>query len=209
LGAARHVLGLGSSQHSACFSEIPLDLLDRLIVRRSMYGIGFHQDFLVKRGGGRVWYLDKDGAPAYNFKAQISTAVAKGVDPNDPLWGLTPFVDFPGAYGASQFRFEWEREWRVPQTITFAPYESAFLFLPEPEHDKARRFFMDLSWEHGGPVHQCPYIDPTWDMNRIQGAFAAVPNTTAPPTPSLAVATDTCPNCGGWAPGGQCLLCGP
>ena len=52
LGAARQVPGLGDSQRSACFSEIPLDMLDRLIDRRSLYGIGFRQDFLTANGGG-------------------------------------------------------------------------------------------------------------------------------------------------------------
>jgi hypothetical protein len=179
-GAARKIPGLSLSQHSACFSEIPLDLLDRLVERRSKYGIGFRQDFLIKRGGGRVWYLDKDGVPAYNFNRQINTAVAGGVDPNDPLWALTPFVDFPGAYGASEFRFEWEREWRVPTTLHFAPTDAEFLFIPEAYHAAAKKFYLDLSWDYGGPVFLCPYIDPTWDIARIQKTLAPVPAASTP-----------------------------
>ena len=66
-GAARKLAGLGDTQHSACFSEIPLDLLARLIDRRSLYGIGFRQDVLVAGGGARVWYLDKGGPAAEGF----------------------------------------------------------------------------------------------------------------------------------------------
>ena len=36
-GSATNVNGLGTSQHCACFSEIPLDMLDRLVDRRSVY----------------------------------------------------------------------------------------------------------------------------------------------------------------------------
>ena len=59
-GCATNVNGLGESQRCACFSEIPLDMLDRLVDRRSKYGIGFHQHTVIPKGGARVWYLDPD-----------------------------------------------------------------------------------------------------------------------------------------------------
>lgn len=37
-GQARTLVGLGSSQRCACFSEIPLDLIDRLVQRRTWWG---------------------------------------------------------------------------------------------------------------------------------------------------------------------------
>src|SRR5262245_7804519 len=40
-GAARSLDALGDTQNSACFSEIPLDRLNRLVYRRSQFGIGF------------------------------------------------------------------------------------------------------------------------------------------------------------------------
>jgi hypothetical protein len=61
-GSARNLDALGETQESACFSEIPLDRLDRLVARRSHYGIGFRQDILTSAGGARVWYLDR-GSP--------------------------------------------------------------------------------------------------------------------------------------------------
>jgi hypothetical protein len=94
-GAARKLTQLGDSQKSACFSEIPLDLLGRLIERRSLYGIGFRQDFLVAHGGARVWYLDRDGPAAASFNALLVPAITGGVDASDPVWRITPFVDFP------------------------------------------------------------------------------------------------------------------
>lgn len=95
LGAARKLAHLGDSQKTACFSEIPLDLLGRLIERRSLYGIGFRQDFLVAHGGARVWYLDKDGPAAASFNALLAPAITSGVDANDPVWRITPSSTSP------------------------------------------------------------------------------------------------------------------
>src|SRR5581483_10188190 len=70
-GAARNLVELADSQKSACFSEIPLDLLERLVTRRSLYGIGFRQDFLIGQGGALVWYLDKDSPAASSFQGLV------------------------------------------------------------------------------------------------------------------------------------------
>ena len=85
LGAAKNLSALGDSQKSACFSEIPLDLLARLIDRRSLYGIGFRQDFLVDNGGARVWYLDKDGPAAESFKEVVRVAMEGGIETDDTI----------------------------------------------------------------------------------------------------------------------------
>jgi hypothetical protein len=205
-GAARRVAGLGESQCSACLSEIPLDLLARLIQRRSLYGTGFRQDFLVEKGGARVWYLDKDGTVAAAFKEVVRSAESGGVDPSAPLWKVTPFVDYPGDYGGTQYRFEWEREWRVPRPLEFQPEDVAFLFIPEELHAAARTFFEEHLQENTGPAYLCPYVDPRWDMPTIQQAFAPIPG---PPTVAAQVIQeDTCPYCGGWVEDDQCLDCG-
>ena len=207
-GAAKNLTTLGDSQKSTCLSEIPLDLLARLIARRSHYGIGFRQDFLVGRGGARVWYVDKGGPTADAFQALVREKLTGGIDPTDPLWRLTPFVDFPGEYGPTAYRFEWEREWRVPGELTFGPDDVAFLFIPESFHAAARTFFEGHLADHSGPAYMCPYVDPTWDMTRVQTTLAAVatplvalPATTADPC-------GTCDYCGGPTDDGQCLLCG-
>jgi hypothetical protein len=175
LGAARYVSEVRDSQRSACFSEIPLDLLQRRIQRRSLYGIGFHQDFLVAKSGARVWYLDNEGEVAGRFQVLVNQRSFFGVDVDDPLWKLTPFVDFPGTYGTSRYEFEWEREWRVPGGLQFAPDDVAFLFIPEQYHDAARGFFEEHEYDHTGPAYLCPYVDPTWGMNRIQQALTILP----------------------------------
>jgi hypothetical protein len=202
LGAARNLTELGDSQKSACLSEIPLDLLARLIERRSLYGIGFRQDLLAARGGARVWYLDKDTPAANSFQDVVREAMAGGIDLSDPIWKITPFVDYPGDYGGTQYRFEWEREWRVPGGLAFSVNEVAFLFIPQELHGAARSFFEEHLAAGSGPAYLCPYVDPRWDMPRIQAAFAPVP---VPPAP---LGYGQCDYCGGPTSGGLCMSCG-
>lgn len=205
LGAARHLAELGDSQKSACFSEIPLDLLARLIARRSLYGVGFRQDVLVNHGGARVWYLDRDGPAAAAFQEVVRSAMTGGIDPAESVWRITPFIDNPGDYGGTQYRFEWEREWRVPGGLAFGPHDAAFLFLPEEWHGTARSFFEGHLAENTGPAYLCPYVDPRWDMERIQTAFSAVVPSIVPTQTPDEVA---CDYCGGPVVSGLCLLCG-
>lgn len=180
LGAGRKVQEVTDLHRAVCFSEIPLDMLDRLVQRRSSYGIGFRKDFIATKGGAPLWYLDKDGLQAQVIQSKILTAASGGIDPDDPLWKLTPFIDSPGNYAGAQYRFEWEREWRVVGTFEFTPKDVAFLFLPEVEHHKARQFFADVEVEHSGPAYLCAYIDPHWDLATIEKALENVPATPPP-----------------------------
>ena len=98
-GAARKLAALGDSQRVVCFSEIPLDRLNRLIERRgSRCGVGFTQDWIIQAGGARVWYVDRDSAAHTAFQELFSQRL-RPWDANDPFWALMPFVDFPGEYG--------------------------------------------------------------------------------------------------------------
>jgi hypothetical protein len=171
-GAARLVTGLRSSQRSVCFSEIPLDLLPRLVRRRrSSCGIVFTQEFLISRGGGRVWYVDRHGPVAEALRGLLKERHERG-SPDDPIWRLTPFIDFPGDYFSGPYRFEWEREWRVPRDVCFEPQDVSFLLLPENKHGIARRSsFKGL---------RCPLIDPLWPSERIHECL---------PRPTLLIAT--------------------
>lgn len=168
-GAGAGLKKLGDSQRSACLSEVPLDLLARLVARRSKYGIGFSQEFIVARGGARVWYVDAGGPVSEQFEELKRKHFGGGIDADSPFWKLTPFVDFPSE--KRHYRFEWEREWRVPGGFDFMPADVAFLFIPERLHGTARSFFQDAEDQHIGPNYQCPYLDPDWEMERIQDAL--------------------------------------
>lgn len=200
-GDARKLMELGDSQKSACFSEIPLDLLGRLIERRSPYGIGFHQRAVLGGGGGRVWYLDRNTPAAEAFQEIVRVGIAGRIDTGDAIWKLTPLVDKPGDYAGNPYRFEWEREWRVPGGLSFSPGDVAFLFIPEELHAAAKGFFESVAAQNTGPAYLCPYIDPRWTMEQIQATLAVL-------EPSPHVGYGSCEYCGGPNAYGLCMLCG-
>jgi hypothetical protein len=108
---------------------LPLHQLDELVARRSCYGLGFRKSFVIDAGGVRVWYVDRTVALGHEIYRQTRSHARRG-DPNDFLWHLTPFIDFPGEYDTGSFRFEWEREWRVLDSMTFGIRDVAFLSQP-------------------------------------------------------------------------------
>jgi hypothetical protein len=175
-GSARDVPDLADSQRVVCFSEIPLGFLKRLSERRnSCYGIGFTKRFLLDRGGVPVWYLEHGTAPQKAFARLIQQTKTAGIDPSQPLWSLTPFVDFPsGPNSRYHYDFRWEREWRTNSDVVFGVADVAFLLIPEDLHDSARTFFEDAVEQNTGPGYFCPYIDPTWPLNTVAEAMAAI-----------------------------------
>ena len=167
-GAGRGLGALGGTQRCVCLSEVPLDLLERLVRRRSPYGVGFTKDFVIDRGGDRVWYLDREGLAASAFE-ELKRDRLDSFDVGDPLWRLTPLIDLVGEYGETTYRFEWEREWRVAGEIPFAYEDLAFIFVPVNDHPQVATFFDDA----GSPCP--PLIDPVWPMVQIQEALAVLP----------------------------------
>lgn len=165
-GAARRLDALGKTQQSVCFSEVPLDRLDRLVARRSRYGIAFTQQFLKKNGGARVWYVDDGGQVAETIRGMVASRAVSGMDTKDDFWRLTPFIDYPSK--EFDYQFEWEREWRVPGDLKFEADDVALLFIPEELHSPARSFFRDAIKENSGPGYLCPYLDPLWSDMKIQ-----------------------------------------
>lgn len=125
LGWAVYYEGI-ENQNSACFSEVPIKDMDRLIKHRSAWGIAFRRDFIVSRGGNRVWYLEEK-TPAYEHLANWARKQKGLADATDPLWKITPFVDRlqPGRH-----EWDWEREWRVPGGLTFEVSDVAFIITP-------------------------------------------------------------------------------
>jgi hypothetical protein len=167
-GAARYTRGLGDSQRSVCMSEIPLDYLYRLLERRGDYGIGFKKRVVIVSGGAPVWYLRKEGAVADNFRKLVARATLAGtaIDPVDPIWLATPYVDYPGDYGDRRYEFEWEREWRLAggKPLAVEPGLVSFLFVPEADQARLTR-----SW---GSSAVPALIDAKWPMGKMQHVLA-------------------------------------
>jgi hypothetical protein len=157
------------SQRVVCFSEVPIGFLERISNRRnSKYGIGFTKRFLLNRGGAPLWYLEHGTPQQQALARMIDDARRPGGAEDDPIWSLTPFVDFPsGPSSPYTYDFRWEREWRVAADVDFDSNDVAFLLIPERNHEPAATFFTDAVSENRGPGYFCPYIDPTWSVERV------------------------------------------
>ncbi|KJS29804.1 MAG: hypothetical protein VR64_19065 [Desulfatitalea sp. BRH_c12] len=156
---------LSSGQGSVCFSEIPPGQWNRLEERRgTKYGLAFRKQFVISQGGGPIWYAWKD-TPHWQALQAMMDAAAE--DPDALVWRITPMIDAPGTYRGRDYQFEWEREWRHLGPIQFEPEDVAFLLIPEEQHAAARGFFENAYYENLGPAYFCPYVDPSWERERI------------------------------------------
>lgn len=173
-GIARKEKAVLEKHRSVCFSEIPLDQLGRLVQRRSRYGIAFRKSYIHTHGGGPVWYLQY-GSPAHqSMKLLIQQALNSPEPQKDPVWAMTPFVDVQGDSPEApyNYRFDWEREWRVPGLLRFTEYDAALLILPEELHAVAQSFFEWAVREKQGPGYFCPLIDAEWPAEQIAQVLA-------------------------------------
>lgn len=126
-GHFRNLPEVRRGHQSVCFSEVPLDKIQRLTVHHGNYGIAFPKDFIRDNEGARVWYVDQGSRQAADLRHQLHELVGAG-DFDNSLWGLTPFIDLvmPGRY-----EWDWEREWRVRGDLHFRHSDVAFVVTPE------------------------------------------------------------------------------
>lgn len=128
-GWCKNLHGVQEHHKSACFSEIPLDHLGRLFERHGRWGIGFSRSFITEKGGGRVWYLEKGQGPGQALFDLIGGLITAPQQLDHPVFQLTPFIDAM-ADEPYKYRFDWEREWRIPGGLAFEPANVAFLMTP-------------------------------------------------------------------------------
>lgn len=72
------------NQETVSFSEIPMGHLDRLVVRKGVYGLGFSKQTLLAKGAAPVWYLPLGTPAADRFREVVRVAMIGGIDPDDP-----------------------------------------------------------------------------------------------------------------------------
>src|SRR5664279_5098741 len=70
----------------------------------------------------------------------------------------------------SVYRFEWEREWRVPRRLDLGVGCPAFLFAPETEHTQLTTALTGLGTV--ATQNGLPLLDPNWDEAALQEALA-------------------------------------
>jgi hypothetical protein len=121
-GWGRTIAQVQEVHKSACFSEVPLNHIQRLMDRHGSWGIGFKKEFIAQRGGGRVWYID-DGTPLNDAIFDAIRVLLRSQDFSSSWWKATPFMD---RVMPQRYEFEWEREWRVPGGLRFSYADIAF-----------------------------------------------------------------------------------
>jgi hypothetical protein len=161
---ARNSFGLGRHfdhcKASACFTEAPIHELKRIVDRKSEYGLGFHKNIVILRGGGPVFYAYGEHGDAMSELMELAKS-----SPENPIWRVAPFVEQPNA----EVGFEWEREWRVPGNFNFEPGHVRFLIAPEAEHPEIKEYFANLEAREGFPQYRCKLIDHLWEADKIRG----------------------------------------
>lgn len=122
----RKVPELRAKHQSVCFSEVPLDKIQRITRRHGNYGIAFPKDFIRAQQGARVWYIDQGSKQATSLTSHLHELVKAGKF-DHPLWDLTPFIDLvmPGVY-----EWDWEREWRVQGDLHFSRADGPLVVTP-------------------------------------------------------------------------------
>lgn len=169
VGAVRRHPTLGPTQHRVSLSEIPLDHLRRLGERRGTFGVGFTKTTISQLGGAPVWYLERGSKlQQMLFDRVRDLAYLSAPDPDDWLWQLTPYIDYPGEYpdapfGPTTYRFEWEREWRVP-SFPFGPDAVEFLVAPSDHH-----VALGGTWSSTfSGTEVPPILDLAWSLDELQ-----------------------------------------
>ena len=167
-GYVRHLAPNVDTQRAFSFSEIPLHLLQRIAQEKGNYGIGFLKQFLLERGGSPIWFVEQDSDTDNALQMMVDSANDSPDPGSHPVWTITPFID----RRMSNYRFEWEREWRHIGDMHFTEQDVTFLIIPEHQHGDARIFFEGARRENYGPGYLCPYIDVGWSLERIQETLA-------------------------------------
>lgn len=159
------------TQKSVCLSEVPLDLLDRLVDRRGPWGLGFTKQSVIADGGAPVWYVEKDTKLASALTGLQQSLTTHG--PRRDWHRITPFINKVGEFpDGTVYRFEWEREWRVPRRLDLGAGHPAFLFAPTAEH---AQLVTDLTVQGVArtPHGIAPLLDPTWTESTLQAALTS------------------------------------
>ena len=96
-GIARPHRRLLTRQDTVCFTEMPVSELGRMTSRGRRWGVGFDKEFLRARFDAQpVWYLSDPSPQSRAVQQMLDEGIAApgdGLDPSDPYWRLTPFID--------------------------------------------------------------------------------------------------------------------
>lgn len=114
---------------SICFTECPWSSLLAHTKNYSPFGIGFTKEFIFKNGGAPALYMRA------NLFKKISKKKPRFKKDEKEIWTfVTPFAPIYGKYNVKRclgkyVDYTHEREWRVPQNLSFEYSDIAFVIL--------------------------------------------------------------------------------
>ena len=119
---------VGDSKRSACLGELSFITVRDLAAQHGLWGFSFRKEFIVEQGGNPTLTL-RPGTPAAAFIEGLRRDKSFTQDPDHPMWALVPFIDIE----TENFKFEWERAWRVPGGLSFRLEDVDCLVLGWPD----------------------------------------------------------------------------
>jgi hypothetical protein len=170
-GAAYNAEPLAPSQMVACFSEmVALDSVGRLADRHGEFGLGFAKSLMKTRGAAPVWYLPRESMIQSEFFEIVRRlAFLQSPDLDEPLWRITPFIDYPAenepGEASSSYDWRWEREWRIRGGLQFQSDDVALLLAPEGRHEWLADWWA-LHMIDGWGGYIPPIVSPRWPRDR-------------------------------------------
>ncbi|MEI6795982.1 MAG: abortive infection system antitoxin AbiGi family protein [Methanomassiliicoccales archaeon] len=184
---------------SVCFTEAPLDQIKHFsnpMPRKvacgheySPYGLVFKQDVIRGWGGNPCFYVNTMGkdnvlrnALSEFSKAQVNTGVPQQL--KEQLMKVMIFINTFGPTAKGQITdFYWEREWRIPGSLSFY-YDNIFCGLASIE---------DVDYFAGNYPH-VPFVCPDWNIDKIIETLREW----RPPQQEPMRETQQCRNCGNY-----------
>lgn len=152
----------------ACFTEVPLNQLHRLVrdipgrqVKLEAYGFVFRKDFIVASGGQPAVYINSYGNNQWLRESvdQLFEMACPAGALQPPLWRLLPFINAMH----ERYDFTWEREWRVMQKLTFKGSDLVCAILPTEAEDDLKEKFAGVG---------VAVISPGWSYEQIVAELA-------------------------------------
>lgn len=156
-----------------------LESIAQLADRHGEFGVGFRKAWMQTQGAAPVWYLPRGSAVQEEFFRTVrDLAFRTQPDPEHPIWGITPFVDYPRDAGpidgAPPYDWRWEREWRVRGDLEFQDSDLAILFAPEDRHSLLTDWWKQEVIE-GWAGYIPPIVDTRWPGERQDATIRSGP----------------------------------
>ena len=154
--------------HVSCYTEVPLQLIHRLVGKIpgrqfcfEPYGLVFTRQFILENDGEPVVYVNGYGPAkkALNSVSALYDAAVSEDGVQRRLYGILPFVNIM----SKTYDFSWEREWRVKGRLEFTLGDIYCVILPAEGAEKIRDKLQ---------ANKVPCINPSYSPERIAEEIA-------------------------------------